>query len=206
MPGKYILKRTSDSQFMFNLKASNGETILTSERYSTRVPMEVSNRAEPTQARLETMKSAPGRAASTTLFLKLQTTRLLERVSSTQVLLLGMLESHPACQTDRVRRQRTRPSKKDQATSSSVLSCSSSASRCPSRLFNMVDVWRMRTHSERSLDGFPAVRHMETHDFPCGDLSEYAPIICFRERTSGSGRTRLASHTSLEARWAGRRR
>jgi uncharacterized protein YegP (UPF0339 family) len=35
MPGQYLLKR-SGSQFMWNLKAENGEPILTSERYTTR--------------------------------------------------------------------------------------------------------------------------------------------------------------------------
>ncbi len=34
MSGTYDLKRSGD-QFMFNLKASNGEPILTSERYTT---------------------------------------------------------------------------------------------------------------------------------------------------------------------------
>lgn len=33
MPGKYVLRKTSDGQFMFNLNAANGEVILTSERY-----------------------------------------------------------------------------------------------------------------------------------------------------------------------------
>jgi hypothetical protein len=35
MAGWYELKRSGD-QFMFNLKAGNGETILTSERYTTK--------------------------------------------------------------------------------------------------------------------------------------------------------------------------
>lgn len=35
MAGHYDLKK-SGSQFMFNLKAGNGETILTSERYETK--------------------------------------------------------------------------------------------------------------------------------------------------------------------------
>ena len=35
MPIHYDLKR-SGTQFMFNLKAANGETILTSERYTTK--------------------------------------------------------------------------------------------------------------------------------------------------------------------------
>lgn len=35
MAGKYVLKKSGD-QFMFNLKAGNGETILTSERYTTK--------------------------------------------------------------------------------------------------------------------------------------------------------------------------
>lgn len=34
MAGSFELKRTSDSQFMFNLKAGNHEVILTSERYT----------------------------------------------------------------------------------------------------------------------------------------------------------------------------
>lgn len=34
--GSYQLKRTSDHQYMFNLKASNGQDILTSERYETK--------------------------------------------------------------------------------------------------------------------------------------------------------------------------
>lgn len=35
MSGKYVLKRSGD-QFMFNLKAGNGEVILTSERYTSK--------------------------------------------------------------------------------------------------------------------------------------------------------------------------
>jgi uncharacterized protein YegP (UPF0339 family) len=35
MAGKYVLKRSED-QFMFNLKAANGEIIATSERYTTK--------------------------------------------------------------------------------------------------------------------------------------------------------------------------
>lgn len=34
MAAKYELKKTSDDQFLFNLKAPNGEAILTSERYT----------------------------------------------------------------------------------------------------------------------------------------------------------------------------
>ena len=33
MAAEFELKKTSDDQFMFNLKAANGEVILTSERY-----------------------------------------------------------------------------------------------------------------------------------------------------------------------------
>ena len=36
MPGTFVLKKTSDDQFMFNLKAGNGEVILTSERYKAK--------------------------------------------------------------------------------------------------------------------------------------------------------------------------
>jgi uncharacterized protein YegP (UPF0339 family) len=34
MSALFELKRTADDQFMFNLKAANGEVILTSERYT----------------------------------------------------------------------------------------------------------------------------------------------------------------------------
>jgi hypothetical protein len=36
MPGKYELKVTPKGKFMFNLKAGNGEVILTSEKYESR--------------------------------------------------------------------------------------------------------------------------------------------------------------------------
>lgn len=39
--GTYVLKRTSDGQFMFNLKADNHEIILTSERYTTKASAEI---------------------------------------------------------------------------------------------------------------------------------------------------------------------
>lgn len=40
MAAKYELKGTSDGQFMFNLKAANGEIILTSERYKAKASAE----------------------------------------------------------------------------------------------------------------------------------------------------------------------
>ena len=36
MAGKFELKKAKDGQFMFNLKATNGQVILTSELYKTR--------------------------------------------------------------------------------------------------------------------------------------------------------------------------
>ncbi len=36
MAGKFELKKAKDGQFMFNLKAANGQVILTSERYKTK--------------------------------------------------------------------------------------------------------------------------------------------------------------------------
>ena len=36
MPGKFVLKTAKDGQFCFNLKATNGETILTSEMYKSK--------------------------------------------------------------------------------------------------------------------------------------------------------------------------
>lgn len=34
--GKFVIKKSSNGQFYFNLKAGNGETILTSETYATK--------------------------------------------------------------------------------------------------------------------------------------------------------------------------
>ena len=36
MAGKFLLKKASDGQFYFQLKAGNGETILTSEMYAAK--------------------------------------------------------------------------------------------------------------------------------------------------------------------------
>lgn len=36
MAGKFVLTSTKDGQYMFNLKAANGQVILTSERYQTK--------------------------------------------------------------------------------------------------------------------------------------------------------------------------
>ena len=36
MPGKFVLKKNAKGQFHFVLKASNGETIATSETYSSK--------------------------------------------------------------------------------------------------------------------------------------------------------------------------
>lgn len=36
MPGKFEVKTTANGQFMFNLKAGNGEIVLTSETYKTK--------------------------------------------------------------------------------------------------------------------------------------------------------------------------
>lgn len=36
MAGKFVIKKTKNGQFMFNLKASNGEIILTSEMYKSK--------------------------------------------------------------------------------------------------------------------------------------------------------------------------
>jgi hypothetical protein len=36
MAAKYVLKKTTGDQFMFNLKAGNGQTILTSESYKAK--------------------------------------------------------------------------------------------------------------------------------------------------------------------------
>jgi uncharacterized protein YegP (UPF0339 family) len=36
MPGKFEIKKTSNGQFRFNLKATNGQIIATSESYKTK--------------------------------------------------------------------------------------------------------------------------------------------------------------------------
>ena len=36
MAAKFVVKKTSDGQFRFNLKAGNGEVIATSESYTTK--------------------------------------------------------------------------------------------------------------------------------------------------------------------------
>lgn len=38
--GKFIIKKTSNDQYRFNLKANNGEKILTSETYTTKAGCE----------------------------------------------------------------------------------------------------------------------------------------------------------------------
>lgn len=40
MAGKFELKKSKDGQFMFNLKAGNGQVILTSELYKTKASAE----------------------------------------------------------------------------------------------------------------------------------------------------------------------
>lgn len=40
MPGYFEIKKASNGQFMFNLKARNNRVVLTSETYSTRVAAE----------------------------------------------------------------------------------------------------------------------------------------------------------------------
>jgi uncharacterized protein YegP (UPF0339 family) len=40
MAGKFVLKKAKDGQFMFNLKAANGQVILTSELYMTKTSAE----------------------------------------------------------------------------------------------------------------------------------------------------------------------
>ena len=53
MSGKFELKRTSDEQFMFNLKAGNGEIILTSERYKAKASAQNGIQAVQNMARLD---------------------------------------------------------------------------------------------------------------------------------------------------------
>ena len=62
MAGYYELKKSTDGQFMFNLKAGNSEPILTSERYTTKASAENGIKAVQTNctndARYDRRKSA----------------------------------------------------------------------------------------------------------------------------------------------------
>jgi uncharacterized protein len=64
MPGAFELKQTNNGQFMFNLKAGNGEIILTSQSYETKAAAEegiASVRASaPLDARYERRKATDG--------------------------------------------------------------------------------------------------------------------------------------------------
>lgn len=62
MVGKYELKKAADGQFMFNLKAGNGEIILTSERYTTKASaqngIESVRKSSPIDARYDRRTSS----------------------------------------------------------------------------------------------------------------------------------------------------
>lgn len=62
MAGKYTLKKRSDGQYMFNLKAGNGEVILTSEGYTAKASavngIESVKKNSPDDARYERKKSS----------------------------------------------------------------------------------------------------------------------------------------------------
>ena len=64
MPGAFELKQTNNGQFMFNLKAGNGEIILTSQTYKTKAAAEggiAAVRANaPLDARYERRKATDG--------------------------------------------------------------------------------------------------------------------------------------------------
>ncbi|HLS06075.1 MAG TPA: YegP family protein [Wenzhouxiangella sp.] len=63
MAGWYVLKKSGD-KFMFNLKAANGEVILTSQRYASRASAEngISSvqRNSPSDDRYERLESRAG--------------------------------------------------------------------------------------------------------------------------------------------------
>ncbi|TWT11696.1 YegP family protein [Reyranella sp. CPCC 100927] len=65
MAGKFIIKKASNGEYYFRLQAGNGETILSSERYSTKASAEngiasVKENA-PNDARYERKTSASGK-------------------------------------------------------------------------------------------------------------------------------------------------
>ena len=59
MTAKYDLKKSSDGQFMFNLKAGNGEVILTSELYTTKASAENGIKSVRTNSRARRSFRAP---------------------------------------------------------------------------------------------------------------------------------------------------
>jgi hypothetical protein len=64
MSAKYILKKTSSGQFMFNLLAANGETVLTSESYTTKASaqdgIEAVRKNSPVEASYERKTATSG--------------------------------------------------------------------------------------------------------------------------------------------------
>jgi len=66
MLGKVVLKKTRNKKFMFNLKASNGQIILTSEMYNTKKAAENGIKSvrknAGTEKRFERKKSRKGEA------------------------------------------------------------------------------------------------------------------------------------------------
>lgn len=65
MAGKFVIKKASNGEYYFRLQAGNGETILNSERYSTKASAEngiasVKENA-PNDARYERKTSANGK-------------------------------------------------------------------------------------------------------------------------------------------------
>ena len=66
MSAKFVLKKTSDGQFMFNLRATNGEVILTSELYKAKASAEngiesikTNSSDDPRYSREESRKGEP---------------------------------------------------------------------------------------------------------------------------------------------------
>jgi uncharacterized protein len=50
MAGKFVIKKTSNGQYRFNLKAANGEIIATSETYKTKAAAETGIESVKTNA------------------------------------------------------------------------------------------------------------------------------------------------------------
>src|SRR5690625_6782625 len=84
MAGWYVLKKSGD-KFMFNLKAANGEVILTSQRYASRASAEngISSvqRNSPSDDRYERLESRAGQPYFT---LKAENGRSEEHTSELQ--------------------------------------------------------------------------------------------------------------------------
>jgi hypothetical protein len=68
MPGSFVLQRSSNQQYYFNLRAGNNKIILTSETYPSKAAAQKGIQAVKTNARLEARYSRKGSGDSQPYF------------------------------------------------------------------------------------------------------------------------------------------